>query len=72
MKEPPVAAIKKQLQSLTFEGIDVRWINQESMLMMTSFGKDLVDVDTAALEINTIHNPVLYRTYAQGNWSYYF
>lgn len=72
MKEPPSAAIKKQLQTLTFEGIDVRWINQESMLMMTSFGKDLVDVDTAALEVNTIHNPVLYRTYAQGNWSYYF
>ncbi len=72
MKEPPSSAIKTKLQSLDFEGIDVRWINKESMLMMTSFGGDLVPVDTVALEINTIHNPVLYRYYAQGNWSYYF
>ncbi len=72
MKEPPAAAIKKQLQSLTFEGVDTRWINQESMLMMTSFGGDLVPVDTADLQINTIHNPILYRYYTQGNWSYYF
>ncbi|BDS13207.1 polyamine aminopropyltransferase [Aureispira anguillae] len=72
MKEPPAASIKKQLQTLTFEDVDVRWINRESMLMMTSFGRDLVKVDRAALEINTIHNPVLYRCYAEGNWSYYF
>lgn len=72
MKEPSSLAIKKKLQSLTFKDVNVRWINNESMLMMTSFGGDLVPVDTAALEVNTIHNPVLYRYYANGNWSYYF
>lgn len=72
MQEPPADRIKKQLQSLHFKDIDVRWINQESMLMMTSFGRDLVKVDPEDLEINTIHNPILYRYYAEGNWSYYF
>lgn len=72
MKEPSSKAIKKQLQSINFKGIDVRWINQESMMMMTSFGRDLVDIDRDAIEINTIHNPVLYRYYAEGNWSYHF
>ncbi len=72
MKEPPPEAMKKALQALDFEGVPVRWINQESMLLMTSFGGDLVPVDRAELEINTLHNPVLYRYYAEGNWSYYF
>lgn len=72
MKRPSSSAIKKQLQTLTFEDVDVRWINQESMLMMTSFGGDLVKINREDLEINTIHNPVLYRYYAEGNWSYYF
>ena len=72
MAEPRSDAIKKKLQSLTFEGLDKRWINQEAMLMMTSFGGNLVPVDTNELQINTVHNPVLYRYYAEGNWSYYF
>ncbi len=72
MKGPPVAAIKNALQKLEFKDLPVRWINQESMLMMTSFGGDLVPVDQEALEVNTLHNPVLYRYYAEGNWSYYF
>ena len=72
MAEPPSDAIKKKLQSLTFEGLDKRWINQEAMLMMTSFGGNLVPIDTNELQINTVHNPVLYRYYAEGNWSYYF
>lgn len=72
MKDRSAETMKKRLQTLTFKGIPVRWINQESMLMMTSFGGDLVPVDQAALEVNTIHNPVLYRYYAEGNWSYYF
>ncbi|MGH1339860.1 MAG: polyamine aminopropyltransferase [Aureispira sp.] len=72
MKEPPAEAMKKALQQFDFKGIPVRWINKESMLMMTSFGGDLVPVNKEELEINTLHNPVLYRYYAEGNWSYYF
>lgn len=72
MKEPPSEAIKTKLRSLTFDDIPVRWITNEGMLMMTSFGGDLVPIDRSTLEINTIHNPVLYRCYADGNWSYYF
>jgi spermidine synthase len=72
MKELPAPAMKNALQQLDFEGLPVRWINTESMLMMTSFGGDLVPVNQEELEINTLHNPVLYRYYAEGNWSYYF
>ena len=72
MKEPPADTIKKALQQLHFQDVPVRWINTESMLMMTSFGGDLVPVNQEELEINTLHNPVLYRYYAEGNWSYYF
>jgi spermidine synthase len=47
--------------------IPVQWINQESMQLMTSFGKDLFISDT--IEVNTVHNPVLYRYYLDGNWA---
>lgn len=72
MKNRSSEAIKKQLRTLDFKDLDVRWINNEATLLMTSFGADLIKVDKETLDINTIHNPVLYRYYGQGNWSYYF
>lgn len=72
MKDRSASAMKERLRQATFNDLPVRWITQESMLMMTSFGGDLVPVEREKLEINTLHNPVLYRYYAEGNWSYYF
>jgi len=41
--------------------------------MMCNFGKNIYPeipyYDT--IEINTIHNPVLYRYYLKGNWDLY-
>lgn len=61
--------LKAKSRNLQFEGIDTRWLNNEAMLLMTSFGKDLVDVE--GVEVNTISNPVLYRYYLSGNWEFY-
>lgn len=56
--------LKPMLQSLTFDNIDKRWINNEAMLLMTSFGNDLVLTDS--IEVNSIHNPVLFKYYNTG------
>ena len=59
----------KALRDLEFEGIATRWINNEAMQLCTSFGKDVFEPDTP--EINTIHNPVLFKYYMNGSWDLY-
>jgi len=61
--------IKNELRQMTFDNIKTRWITPESIMLMTSFGRDLFDADS--VEINTIHNPVLYRYYLDGVWTRY-
>ncbi len=62
--------MKSVLTNATFrDDIEVQWINQESMQLMTSFGKELFVKDS--VEVNTIQNPVLYRYYLDGAWAKY-
>ena len=63
--------LKKALQSLKFEGIETRWINHEAMTLVTSFGKRVFPDDEKPVEINQIHNPVLYKYYLNGKWELY-
>lgn len=62
--------LKEQLQNINFNNIDTRWINKEAMLLITSFGKDFFKPKDT-IEINKIHNPVLYQYYLKGNWDLY-
>ena len=48
--------------------IDTRWLNQDAIKLITSFGKPLIKTD--CLEINTIKNPVLNELYSSGTWSF--
>ena len=61
--------IKDELQHTSFDDIESQWITPESIMLMTSFGKDLSNADS--VEVNTIHNPVLYRYYLDGDWARY-
>jgi spermidine synthase len=59
------------LQSLKFNDVETKWLNNEAMLLITSFGKDYYGIDLGEIEINQIHNPVLYKYYLKGNWDLY-
>lgn len=63
--------LKKAMQSLQIKNIETKWLNHDAMLQITSFGKKWKNDATTELEINTIHNPVLYRYYHDGNWYVY-
>lgn len=65
--------LKTSLQQLQFERpkIETRWINHDAMTLITSFGKELFEDDTVGIEVNKIHNPVLYKYYLNGNWDVY-
>ena len=60
---------KEQLQSIKLPNVDLKWLNQESLFQISSFGKPLID--TTGIEVNTIISPILYRYYDKGNWDLY-
>lgn len=63
--------LKNQLQSVEFKNVKTQWINNEAMLMMTSFGKEIYFDSKEEIEVNKIHSPVLYQYYLKGNWDLY-
>jgi spermidine synthase len=66
------AQFKQSLRSLDFQDIPTKWINQEAMLLMTSFGKNIYGIETAKeVEVNKVHHPVLHKYYLDGNWDLY-
>ncbi|MEM6734511.1 MAG: polyamine aminopropyltransferase [Bacteroidota bacterium] len=63
--------LKQQLRNLHFDRIETKWVNNEAMFLMTSFGKTIYLDEVNPVEVNQIHNPVLYRYYLKGNWDLY-
>ncbi len=65
--------MKSNIHNIPLASIgELRGLTSDLLVGMTCFGQDLVEVDTAKLEVNSIHNPVIYKYYQDGNWSYYF
>jgi len=62
--------LKKRLQSIKYDHVKTRWINNEAMYLISSFGKEFYKKD-GKIDINTINNPVLYQYYISGNWDLY-
>ncbi len=65
------ATLKEQANQLNFDDIDTRWLNNEAMHLMTSFGKPFFVKDTSSIKVNRIHDPVLYQYYLKGSWDLY-
>jgi len=63
--------LKERAQSLDFPEIETNWLNNEAMLLMTSFGKDIYFEVKDSIKNNHIQDPVLYRYYLEGNWDLY-
>ena len=62
---------KNALVELEFKDIPTKWINHEAMTLMTSFGKNFTIDPKDSIEINTIHNPLLFKYYMNGEWDLY-
>jgi spermidine synthase len=63
--------LKTELQSLEFKSIKTKWINNEAMSLLTSFGKNFFKKDSSEIKVNEIHKPVLYKYYLNGAWDVY-
>ena len=64
--------LKKRVLSADFSRLRTRFLNNDAMISMAYFGKDVfVDSIMEKLNINTEFNPVLYTYYLAGNWGAY-
>lgn len=66
-KKSPVD--KEDLKDIDLQNLTLKWLTNESLYSIGSFGKPLVD--TTGIKINTIFEPTLYIYYKQGNWDLY-
>ncbi|MEP5339190.1 MAG: polyamine aminopropyltransferase [Algibacter sp.] len=62
--------LKDKVQNIEFKNVQTKWINKEAMQLITSFGKDFFRLNDS-IEVNKVHNPVLYQYYLDGNWDLY-
>ncbi|MCH8012148.1 MAG: polyamine aminopropyltransferase [Candidatus Marinimicrobia bacterium] len=69
-KSIPKLQLKAKLLKIDFNNIETRWINNEAMNLILSFGKPIFS-DKSEIEVNTLINPRLYQYYLKGNWDIY-
>ncbi len=60
---------KEEVLKLDVSDLNLKWLNNDVLPQLTSFGKPLVD--TTGIKVNTIFSPKLYTYYRQGNWDLY-
>jgi len=65
--EQSTAEMRDKLSKSSFSQFDTKWLNQEAMNMMMSFGKPSRKIDD--LKRNTIMEPTLYKYYLNGNYT---
>ncbi|MEL7119814.1 MAG: polyamine aminopropyltransferase [Bacteroidota bacterium] len=65
------AVLLKKLRAVDFSNVETQWINQEAMMMITSFGKGYFEGTKDSIKINYIEDPVLQRYYLNGSWEMY-
>lgn len=66
------AALKTIFGQLKIDEAKTTWLNNDALQMLPKFGKNIYpNSKTDKVEINTLHNPVLYKYYLNGNWELY-
>jgi len=60
-----------RLRQLNFKNIKTEWINNDAMLLITSFGKNFYSSNKDSIKINRMRDPVLYKYYLNATWDLY-
>jgi spermidine synthase len=63
--------IMRILKSTDFNQIDNKWLNNEAINLITSFGKNVFIDSEDSIHVNKIHDPVLPKYYRDGAWDIY-
>jgi spermidine synthase len=63
--------LKEELLNKNFTSLDLKWLNNESIKLMTSFGKNIIEIDSNEIMVNRFDNLILSKYYNKGNWDLY-
>ena len=63
---PQNRSLNEELLATPFSEVKTKWLNQEAMRMMISFGKKQIVNEKP--RINSLKNPILFNYYNKGNW----
>lgn len=63
--------LKEQLKQASIEEIPTKWLNDDALISLCSFGKQVFPKRYQTVAINKLHEPVLYKYYLQGRWDVY-
>ncbi len=63
--------LKNVLHAQDYDSKNLKWLTNEAMNLVTSFGKNIYTFKVDSVKVNRIHEPVLYRYYLKGNWDIY-
>jgi len=62
--------LKSKLQAIEMD-LNHKWLTNEALIAISSFGKQIFEPTHDEVEVNKIHNPVLYKYYLKGRWDLY-
>ena len=63
--------LKIDLQEADLSPIPTRWLTNEALTLITSFGKEMLPQGWTEVRVNRLHDPVLYKYYNKGRWDLY-
>lgn len=71
-KSLPTKRMQARLDNVTLQNIPLRWLTPSAMRGLSAFGRDLLEMDSSDIKINTLQNPMLYHYYQEGTWDKYY
>lgn len=63
--------LKSRLVNTNLGSLKTQWLNDQSLTMISSFGKEVFDRNYSETDVNRLHDPVLYKYYLKGRWDVY-
>lgn len=63
--------LSSQIKKIDLGDLETRWLTNDALTALYSFGKEVFPNDFDEVRINKLHDPVLYKYYLAGRWDVY-
>lgn len=63
--------LQHAVQNLSLDHVQTAWLTEDALTLISSFGGKIFDQPTELIEINRLHDPVLFKYYMNGRWDVY-
>ena len=64
-------SLKHDLQKVDLGNLKTKWLTNDALTLISSFGKQVLPKNYQEVKINKINQPVLYKYYLAGRWDIY-